>query len=110
MPIASLIIRCYLERRNDIWQAFSLEFGLAAQGESAAEVRQKLDQMIYSYVRDAVTVDKEHAKTLLSRRATLQVYAKYYWFNCLSGISSISEGLKNHIAYREPLPLIPSPC
>ena len=82
MPI-KLVIRCLLQQVGSQWQGFSLEFGLAAQGESADEVRRKLESMINSYLCDALTgEDREHAYALLTRKATARVYIRYYleWF------------------------------
>src|SRR5438132_89006 len=65
------VIHYYVERRGNQWQAFSLEFGLAAQGDTREEVESKLDSMIDSYLYDALEgEDREHAYELLTRRAT----------------------------------------
>lgn len=74
------IVHCLIERVGDQWQAFSLELGLAAQADSAREAAEKLERMVRSYVYDATQgEDKEFAGELLSRRATLNVYMRYYY-------------------------------
>lgn len=110
MPITKYMVRCYLEQTATCWQAFSLEFGLAVQGESQAEVMHKLEQMIRCYIIDALTVDKDHAEVLLSRTATWKVYVKYYMAHYLNGIGSLVSGIKSRRPYSQPLPLMPSPC
>jgi hypothetical protein len=106
-----LVIRCLLEQlAEDQWQAFTLEFGLAVQGESADEVKHKLDAMVDSYVRDALTgEDREHAYALLMRKATLSVYLKYYFAALRSHLSGFVGGTTSMI-YREPVPLEPRAC
>jgi len=74
-----IFIRCLMERKGTQWQAFSLEFGLAAQGDSYNEVYQKLELMAAWYVHDSLfDQDKEHAYKLMRRRARWQIFARYY--------------------------------
>jgi hypothetical protein len=110
-------VRCLIEKRGDVWQAFTLEYGLAVQGDSAEDVRRRLDNVLCSYVHDAVFGDdREHAEDLLMRGPTREVYIKYYAYRLLSHLprllSKKSVGLEAR-AYSEPLALmdgICSPC
>lgn len=73
------LVRCVANRVGDQWQAFSLEFGLAAQADTFPLARRKLDEMIRSYLYDALAgEDREHAEELLSRRAPWWAFARYY--------------------------------
>jgi hypothetical protein len=75
-----LILRCYAEQENDVWIAVCLDFCLATQGDSLVEVKTKLESQIADYVYDAlVGDDKEFAHQLLTRKAPLQFWARYYW-------------------------------
>lgn len=79
MRPGDLVIRCFAEKIDDQWVGVSLEFGLAAQGDSLAEVKAKLDAQIREYVNDAlVGEDRAHARYLLSRRASLREHLRYY--------------------------------
>jgi hypothetical protein len=104
-----LLIRCLLEHKGDQWQAFSLEFGLAVQGESAIQVRGKLEDQIRSYLNDAlVGPDREHADVLLSRTATWRVYAKYHFFGACAWLSRVWPLHRRHhdgMTFVEPMPL-----
>lgn len=105
-----LVVRCLLQHKGDQWQAFTLEFGLAAQADSDREAREKLERMLVSYLRDALTgEDREHAYELLSRKATWQVFLKYHLVWILSHIAGF--GGRPHdgggTIYREPLPMQP---
>jgi hypothetical protein len=83
MRAPSLVLRCYAENLGHQWQAFCLDLNLAAQGDTFPDVRRKLDAMICEYVTDAVVgQDKEHAEQLLTRRAPLYFWWRYYtiWF------------------------------
>lgn len=105
------VVRCYAEQRENQWQAFTLELGLAAQGDSFPEAKHKLDQMIGSYLRDALCgEDREYAYELLSRKATWQVYARYYLFSAVLGIVKFFGKPKDHVIYNRPLPLEPKFC
>jgi hypothetical protein len=101
------VVRCLLERKGNQWQAFSLEFGLAAQGESAQEVKRKLESMIEWYVRDAlVGEDREHAYELLVRRkARWPIFLRYYLAWAASHIVMLRT--RFGMIYREAMPLEP---
>ncbi len=106
----SFFVRCLIEYRHGVWQGFSLEFGLAVQGDSADDVRKRLERVILSYISDAlVGPDREHADELLSRRATAVVYARYYWFRFRSWFD-LDNGSDKPRVYREPLALEPRVC
>ena len=106
-----LLVRCFAEKKGGQWQAFSLEFGLAVQGDSKAEVKAKLDSVIESYLRDAlVGEDREHAYELLSRKATWPVYVKYYLIKTILLVTTSTSAGTDRLAYREPWPLEPRHC
>jgi predicted RNase H-like HicB family nuclease len=74
-----LIIKCYAQQEGECWVALCLDFNLAAQGDDFEEVKTKLEEMIAEYVYDALAgVDKPYAAQLLSRRAPLSSWLKYY--------------------------------
>jgi hypothetical protein len=82
-----LLVRCFAEQKNGHWQAFSLEFGLAAQGESFNEVRRKLDAMLFDYIRDAlVGEDRDCAAQLLGRKAAPWIFLRYYQVRLFRGL------------------------
>lgn len=107
-----LLIRCVLENKGDYWQAFTLEFGLAAQASGKQEAKRKLEMMIYSYLYDAlVGEDRQYAVQLLSRRASPNVYVKYYVGKVFSSLQRDGEKpAMRHCAYEEPVPLVPVAC
>lgn len=76
-------VRCYAEMKDGYWQAFSIEYGLAAQGDSLEEVRQKLDAMIREYLTDAYGEDRRYQRQLLSRRAPFSQVLKYHYYSVL---------------------------
>lgn len=105
---ARLLVRCVAERKGDQWQAFSLEFGLAAQADSFPAVKKKLDSMILEYLTEALTgADREHASVLLRRRATARVYAKYHAASALNKIRSATGSVR---VFQEPVGFTPSLC
>ncbi len=78
LTLGSDRLACYAEKKGGYWQAFCLNFDLAAQGDSLADVRQRIEAQIDDYVREALVEDREHAEYLLSRRAPLRMWLKYY--------------------------------
>jgi hypothetical protein len=107
-----LVVHCLIERVGDQWQAFSLEFGLAVQGESCLNVRRRLASMIECYVRDALCgEDREHSYELLVRRkATWRVYLRHYRVWLALHIAAFMTAPNDAMIYREPLPLEPKHC
>jgi predicted RNase H-like HicB family nuclease len=117
------VIRCVLEEADGQWHAYSLEFGLAAQADTEEEAKAKLGNMISSYLYDALAgEDREHAPELLRRRASPEVYAKYYVSKAAAGVASlfhrgrsrtsVHDGgyLDRHLAYSNPVPVMPMGC
>lgn len=105
-----LLIRCYAQRHGDQWVAVSLEFGLAAQGDSLAEVKQKLDEQLREYVYDALAgEDRAHARYLLKRRAPLSDFAKYYFLRLLCFFRGSSGHKSDRLdLFTETMPLQPA--
>lgn len=108
VPPMPPVVRCYAEQLPDgQWQAFSLEFGLAAQADSFLAVKKKLDSMIRGYLYDALAgEDRQYADQLLTRRSPWWVYARYYYNRLLSA----GRGFRNRKFFEEPVGLEPKPC
>jgi hypothetical protein len=101
------VIRCVVEKKGNQWQAFSLELGLAAQADTGADARQKLESMIHSYIDEAVYgEDRAYAYDLLSRKGTWRVYLLYY----LASAVSFVRGVNGYATFSESLPLMPQHC
>jgi hypothetical protein len=112
---ATLVVHCLVERTGDQWQAFSIEFGLAAQADTHLDASRKLEDMVRSYVYDAlVGEDREHASKLLARKATFEVRAKYYWTLFLKALGRLfgksGDEPASRGTYERPLPLTPTVC
>lgn len=104
-----LLLRCYAECIEGQWHAFCLDFCLAAQGESFADVKRSLESMIKEHVIDALTgVDKEFASMLLRRPAPLKYWMKYYAYLFLFRIGAL--GSHGRRLFIEPMPLVPAPA
>ena len=98
-----LIVRCMVRREGDVFVAVCLDLTLAAQGATLSEARAKLHAQIASYVREAFTVDREHAVVLLTRKAPLWDRLQYrlYQFR-----ARLQPALRRFV-YDEALPLRP---
>lgn len=107
MKPSQLLLRCYAENKGDYWQAFCLDLTLAAQGDSFEEVKEKLDDMICDYVYDALQgEDSEYADQLLTRKAPLSYWLKFYFYKTIAKSLHLKDGVKQF--FNEPLPLTPA--
>ena len=80
MPGKLKPIRIFGYREGDVWQAYCIDFNLAAQADTAEEVRSIMLEMVKTYVDDALEgQDKAHADVFLNRKAPLSIRLKYYW-------------------------------
>ena len=101
----NLILRCYALKDDDSWQAFCLDFSLAAQTDTLFEANAKLEDMVKEYVFDAlVGQDKEHSEQLVNRKTPLSEWLKFYWLVAKRKILNIKDGLQCSF---QPLPLTP---
>lgn len=104
--IRNLMLRCYANKQGDQWQAFCIDFCLAAQGDSLAEVKGKLESIMVEYVYDAMAgEDREFAEQLLNRRAPIDQYATYYVYKFLHKIGILHNGIHN--VFKQMMPLEP---
>lgn len=69
MKASDLVLRCYIKRTQGQWVAVCIDLCLAAQGDTRDEAHARLVAQIRSYVHEALTVDKESADMLLTRKA-----------------------------------------
>ncbi len=73
-------LRCFIKQeKNSQWVAVCIDLNLAAQTDSSNEAKQKLEAMIKSYVTEALTIDKNYAEQLLSRKAPFSLILEYYF-------------------------------
>lgn len=101
-----LMLRCYANKHDKQWQAFCIDYSLAAQGTSFQEARQKLDDMICEYLYDALAgEDQEFAEQLLNRKAPLSQIATYHWIRLMHRIGFLRD--ECHKLFKEVKPLVP---
>jgi len=113
MRAKKLMLRCYAECDGGLWMAFCLDFSLGCQGDSFEEVRAKLDAQIREYVYDAMAgEDKEHAGILLTRRAPLSYWLKYWYAGFRMWLAKETHARRPMASqqFREPIPLVPASC
>lgn len=108
MKTTDLVLHCYAERKHDTWQAFCVDLTLAAQGDSYDDVRQKLESQICDYINDALSIDKVHARELLSRKAPLRYRLKYQFIRLKHFSHNTKNGLSQLLDL--PMPVEPKRC
>lgn len=72
------ILRCYAKKEQAQWVAVCIDLGLAAQADSLEQAKRKLESMVETYIQEAVTIHRQYAKQLLTRKATLSQRLEYY--------------------------------
>jgi hypothetical protein len=106
MRLTELLVRCYAIKRGGVWEAFCIDLSLAAQADSFAEARRKLDEQIVEYITEAMTTDREHAGYLLSRKAPMSQFAMWYWLHVLRTFHALKQAGAR--LFTEPVPLVPA--
>ena len=107
MRPAELVLQCFAERKGNQWQAFCLDFCLAAQGDTLSEVKEKLESMIAEYTYGALAgEDRDFGLQLLSRRAPLRDWLKYYWYLVLYKLGALHKEVRQ--LFTSLVPLEPS--
>ena len=73
-------LKCYGSQLiSGKWYGICLNFNLAAEAETIDELKTKLNRMIKSYIEAVIdTNDPDSIPVLLSRRASLLSWLKYY--------------------------------
>lgn len=99
-----LVVRCFAQQKGDVWEAFCLDLNLAAQGDDLDDVKVRLDDMINSYVYDALVGDDcDYAGQLMSRKAPMGFWIKYYWLKACNELHCAKCTLFDKV-----LPLVPA--
>ena len=96
------IIRCYVERRGDDWEAVCIDFDLAVQGHSLAEVRDKLERAIHEYLAYVQSLPEAERAAFLNRRVPLATRIAFMLRVVLSGLRSHGRGGDRRGAYTLP--------
>ena len=105
MKAPELMLRCMAWKEGEQWIAICLDFNLAAQDDTVAEVKRRLSDQVVSYLKEAITgADQEHAGYLLRRRAPVRYWLRYY--ACF-----FAHKLRVRVRaceYSSPVPLVPA--
>ena len=102
MKTNQLFLRCFAEKKDGQWSAVCIDLCLAAQADTLKEVQRKMDEMVQSYVEDALFgVDQAHAFELLNRKPPLSLRFKYHFIKAQVFLHET----KKMFVFQEMLPL-----
>ena len=104
---ADLVVRCWTGKRDQLWLACCIDFNLAAQADSRAEAKRKLNSQILEYIEEAVTVDSDHADSLLHRSAPWYEVVQWEFRYALQQFRKHRNAARGE-PYKSPLPMVPS--
>ncbi len=98
-----LKLRCYgFKASSGKWEGVCLEFNLATQADTFEQLRQKMNEIIISYIGSVFdTTDKSSIPRLLNRKAPLKDYFLYYLIKSIRTIKDIP----TRIIFQELAPL-----
>ncbi len=102
---ADLVLRCYgHKKKNGKWYGVCLELNLAAEAKDREELKDKLFEMIKSYI-DTVfdTDDRDSIPDLLRRNAPIKDWLFYYYIKLLDIIKNFPE----NFIFTELIPIHP---
>ncbi len=119
MKPPALTVRCMAWQESGLWVAACIDLSLAAQAETIGEAKANLHTQIAAYVREAVTIDAEHAEELLARKAPGWDQLRYTFWSMVANrprlrrsvgrlIDTAGLAIRRKLAYSEPLPLLPA--
>jgi hypothetical protein len=98
---SDLVLRCIALERRGYWVAMCIDLDLTVQADTWPQARKLLRGQIASYVSDAIGVDNEHARSLLSRKAPLRYFAMYYY-------AKLIHSAKRVLCFDAAMPLTPA--
>lgn len=102
-----LVLRCYgHSTKKGNWYGMCLELDLAAEADSPDELKEKLHEIIVSYIESVLdTDDKSSIPDLLNRRAPFKYFLKYHRIKARNSIRRAS-----NITFNEfiPFKLVPA--
>ncbi|MFJ0380972.1 hypothetical protein [Bordetella bronchiseptica] len=102
-----LVLRVYGERSNGQWSLICLDFNLAVQADTLPQAQQRLHSMIVGYLRDALEgEDRPYAAQLLTRRAPLGFWLKYYLAKLRTCV--VGQRGSRRVAGSEAIPMAPA--
>lgn len=88
-PLKSITLRCYAKKEGNQWVAVCIDLSLAAQADSLAAAKEKLESMITTYVSEARGIHQAYAEQLLSRKAPISQRIFYGWLKVMSGFMAL---------------------
>lgn len=107
MSPGNLVLRCYGQNiKKGKWYGMCLELDLAVEADSPDELKEKLNEIIVSYIESVLdTGDKNSIPALLNRRAPFKHFLKYHSIKVQNSIHRAS-----NITFNEfiPFKLVPA--
>ena len=102
MAPRDLVLRCYgYKNRSKRWYGVCLDLNLAVEADSVEELKRKMREVINCYLDSVIdTEDKGSIGELLTRKAPLLDWAKYY----LIGAIIVMRDFPGNLTFKETIP------
>lgn len=97
-----LILRCYGYQRDETkWVGVCLDLNLAIEAESVNKLKEKMNEVIESYIDTVLdTTDKASIPELLLRRAPIHDWVIYYFIN----LACFVKRIRGKFTFKEVIP------
>ena len=96
MSAKEIVLRCFAKKENNYWVAVCVDLSLATQADSFEAAQQKLDEQVKSYINEALSIHREYADELLTRKAPLSLMIEYYKIKVLSRALKFKQALTHN--------------
>jgi predicted HicB family RNase H-like nuclease len=98
-----MIVECYAERHESgQWEALCLDFDIAVQGDSFADVEAKLCSAVREYLEYVQALPEPEQKKFLARRAPLKIRLKILLHEVVNLLAKNFERKKERYSYTVP--------
>ncbi len=74
-----ILLRGFVERRGDWWQAVCIDLDIAAQGKSLEEAKALMDEMVRTYLESLSEYAPADRRRFLNRKSPLSVRLGFFW-------------------------------
>ncbi|MFP4684149.1 MAG: hypothetical protein ACLFMW_10875 [Ectothiorhodospira sp.] len=88
-----LVLRCLIDQEGDLYVAHCIDLSLGVQGDSEADVKERMEAAIGSHLQRVTEIYREgdtaSAMQLLNRKAPLSIRVKYHLAKLLRHFHSL---------------------
>ena len=101
--VKNMILRCYAEGTNSIWEATCLDLDITVEGRNFEEVYKLLNDAVRQYVEYVNDLPEEEQRRMLNRKAPLADRLRFLWHVARTTLTGNGKSGKQRFEYTTPL-------